>query len=54
MLWGRRSRAELIASAIPGAELVVVPGAAHLASVERAVPVTDVLVRHLLPSQVMS
>jgi 3-oxoadipate enol-lactonase len=39
--------AETLAHGIPGAELVVVPGAAHLANLERPEPVTDVMVRHL-------
>jgi 3-oxoadipate enol-lactonase len=39
--------AETLARGIRGAELVVVPGAAHLANLERPEPVTDALLRHL-------
>jgi 3-oxoadipate enol-lactonase len=39
--------AELIAAAIPGARLVVLERAAHLASVERADAVTDLIADHL-------
>ena len=39
-----------IAKAIPGAELVVVPQAAHLANVEQADRVSEEIVRHLLAS----
>ncbi|MCW2944947.1 MAG: 3-oxoadipate enol-lactonase [Actinoallomurus sp.] len=39
--------AETLARGIPGAELVVVPEAAHLANLERPEPVTDAMVRHL-------
>ena len=39
-----------IAKAIPGAELVVVPQAAHLANVEQADRVSEEMVRHLLAS----
>lgn len=38
--------AEILAGGIPGAELVVVPGA-HLAGLESPGPVTEALVRHL-------
>jgi len=37
---------EQIAQAVPGATLVVVPGAAHLANVERSDVVTDLLASH--------
>jgi 3-oxoadipate enol-lactonase len=40
------SHAEVIVAAIPGATLAVVDGAAHLANVERAPVVTDLLVQH--------
>lgn len=39
--------AELLAQRIPGAELVVVPGAAHLANLERPEAVTHAIRRHL-------
>jgi 3-oxoadipate enol-lactonase len=39
--------AELLARGIPGAELVVVTGAAHLANLERPEPVTHAMLRHL-------
>jgi 3-oxoadipate enol-lactonase len=39
--------AEVLAQGIPGAELVVVPGAAHLANLERPEPVTHAMLRHL-------
>jgi 3-oxoadipate enol-lactonase len=39
--------AEGLACGIPGAELVVVPGAAHLANLERPEPVTGAMIRHL-------
>jgi 3-oxoadipate enol-lactonase len=39
--------AETLAQGIPGAELVVVPGAAHLANLERPEPVTNAMLRHL-------
>ncbi|GAA0401663.1 hypothetical protein GCM10009530_61940 [Microbispora corallina] len=39
--------AEVLAVGIPAAELVVVPGAAHLAGVERPDVVTAAIVRHL-------
>ncbi|MFL6130425.1 MAG: 3-oxoadipate enol-lactonase [Mycobacteriales bacterium] len=40
------SHAEAIAAAIGGAELVVLPDAAHLAAVERSDSVADLLTRH--------
>jgi pimeloyl-ACP methyl ester carboxylesterase len=39
--------AETLAHGIPGAELVVVPGAAHLANLQRPGPVTHAMLRHL-------
>jgi 3-oxoadipate enol-lactonase len=39
--------AETLAQGIHGAELVVVPGAAHLANLERPEPVTHAMLRHL-------
>jgi 3-oxoadipate enol-lactonase len=39
--------AETLAEGIPGAKLVVVPGAAHLANLERPEPVTYAMLRHL-------
>jgi 3-oxoadipate enol-lactonase len=39
---------ELIASAIPGARLEIVPGARHLATVERPQAMTDLIVGHLV------
>jgi 3-oxoadipate enol-lactonase len=39
--------AETLAQGIPGAELLVVPGAAHLANLERPEPVTHAMLRHL-------
>jgi 3-oxoadipate enol-lactonase len=39
--------AEALAHGIPGAELLTVPGAAHLANLERPEPVTDAMIRHL-------
>lgn len=39
--------AETLAEGIPGARLVVVPGAAHLANLERPEPVTHAMLRHL-------
>jgi 3-oxoadipate enol-lactonase len=39
--------AETLAQGIPGADLVVVPGAAHLANLERPEPVTNAMLRHL-------
>ncbi|MGH3373531.1 MAG: 3-oxoadipate enol-lactonase [Actinoallomurus sp.] len=39
--------AETLAQGIPGAELVIVPGAAHLANLERPEPVTHTMLRHL-------
>lgn len=39
--------AETLAQGIPGAELVIVPGAAHLANLERPEPVTNAMLRHL-------
>ncbi|WP_329238618.1 3-oxoadipate enol-lactonase [Actinoallomurus sp. NBC_01490] len=41
------SHAEALATGIPGARLVVVPGAAHLANLERPEPVTHAMLRHL-------
>jgi 3-oxoadipate enol-lactonase len=41
------SHAETLATGIPGARLVVVPGAAHLANLERPEPVTHAMLRHL-------
>jgi 3-oxoadipate enol-lactonase len=38
--------AEALARGIPGAELVVVPGAGHLANLERPEPVTNAMLRH--------
>jgi 3-oxoadipate enol-lactonase len=40
-----------LAQGIPGAELVVVPGAAHLANLERPEPVTNAMLRHLERTQ---
>ena len=39
--------AETLAQGIPGAELVIVPGAAHLANLERPEAVTHAMLRHL-------
>ena len=39
--------AEVLARGIPGAALTVVPGAAHLANLERPEPVTDAIAGHL-------
>ncbi|MDN3352156.1 3-oxoadipate enol-lactonase [Actinomadura sp. DC4] len=39
--------AETLAQGIPGAELVVVPAAGHLANLERPEPVTHAMLRHL-------
>jgi 3-oxoadipate enol-lactonase/4-carboxymuconolactone decarboxylase len=39
--------AETLAKGIPGAELVIVPGAAHLANLERPGAVTHAMLRHL-------
>ncbi|WP_182908511.1 3-oxoadipate enol-lactonase [Microbispora sp. H13382] len=39
--------AEVLAGGIPGAELLVVPGAAHLATAERPDVVNEAIVRHL-------
>jgi 3-oxoadipate enol-lactonase len=39
--------AETLAQGIRGAELVIVPGAAHLANLERPEPVTHAMLRHL-------
>lgn len=41
------AHAEELARGIPGAELLLVPGAAHLANLQRPEPVTDAIVRHL-------
>jgi 3-oxoadipate enol-lactonase len=43
--------AETLAQGIPGAELVIVPGAAHLANLERPEPVTHAMLRHLERTQ---
>jgi pimeloyl-ACP methyl ester carboxylesterase len=40
-----------LAQGIPSAELVVVPGAAHLANLERPEPVTNAMLRHLERTQ---
>ncbi|GAA5196603.1 hypothetical protein GCM10023322_65920 [Rugosimonospora acidiphila] len=42
------SHGKVIADAIPGARLHVVPDAAHLANVERPGPVTAILIEHLV------
>jgi 3-oxoadipate enol-lactonase len=39
--------AETLAQGIPAAELIIVPGAAHLANLERPEPVTHAMLRHL-------
>lgn len=39
--------AEALVQGIPGAELVIVPGAAHLANLERSESVTNAMLRHL-------
>jgi len=43
------THAEVIADTIPGARMIVLPGAAHLASVEQAPAVTRLLVDHFDP-----
>ena len=39
--------AEVIASGIPGAQLVVIDGAAHLAAVEHPTRVSELILEHL-------
>lgn len=42
-----RGHADRLAGGIPGARLVIVEGAAHLANAERPAPVTDAIIGHL-------
>jgi 3-oxoadipate enol-lactonase/4-carboxymuconolactone decarboxylase len=48
------AHAETLADGIHGAELVVVPGAGHLANLERPEPVTGAMLRHLERTHAMS